>query len=579
VAIGAALKDDPAATHDFGALINDLNDVMPLSEDGPNWRSDDWRIADANLIDPTKPATLENVQAAPLQDGEPEPFFGAGLCGPPLGPQPLQDGGEREAMIERFEDRFGVSVWTTAPNPLSVWLATLAGTYDGFAIRVEAAGDEKEDALGRLDQLLSNIAGLAEHPHHQDVELEKAQDQPPEPFPPLWWTPAMQSAARAYGRTLYESKLGYGERVKLIFEAAGVPVPPEAALREEREPDPPFRSLSDQLMECEEALASMQRYYEDFREQMLAPIKGIEGASIESMSWDDLLGVAVRNLNHALDLDTGLRKAIELLDADSFDRSEIDPLRRLIAESALPPETGEYPEAPSFVAALHEYERRDYGPRQAPETGEREARNPFCTCAPGGHDSECPVHRDPALGRVEPLRLRIERVTEAQAAVTLSVGAELTLDRASGVVCNQYGTPILRVAAAAAPLQDGEPEPFFGAGLCGPPLGPQPLQDGGERPETWMVDYEHGDDEPQHAVLSWLDDEAKALEVERGAKRADELQPGDVVLEGWKITSCLPRSDGRVTVSAETEDGYRSDRTWPGEKIVALSPPPDEGER
>jgi hypothetical protein len=82
---------------------------------------------------------------------------------------PLQDGGEREALIERCEDRFGVSVWTTAPNPLSVWLATLAGKYDGFAIRVEAAGDEEEDALGRLDQLLSNIAALAQHPH-QDVE-------------------------------------------------------------------------------------------------------------------------------------------------------------------------------------------------------------------------------------------------------------------------------------------------------------------------------------------------------------------------------------------------------------------------
>lgn len=29
--------------------------------------------------------------------------------------------------------------------------------------------------------------------------------------------------------------------------------------------------------------------------------------------------------------------------------------------------------------------------------------------------------------------------------------------------------------------------------------------------ETWMVDYEHGDGEPQHAVLSWLNDEAKDL--------------------------------------------------------------------
>lgn len=32
-----------------------------------------------------------------------------------------------------------------------------------------------------------------------------------------------------------------------------------------------------------------------------------EHASIESMSWDELLGVAVRNLNHALELDQALR--------------------------------------------------------------------------------------------------------------------------------------------------------------------------------------------------------------------------------------------------------------------------------
>lgn len=31
------------------------------------------------------------------------------------------------------------------------------------------------------------------------------------------------------------------------------------------------------------------------------------------------------------------------------------------------------------------------------------------------------------------------------------------------------------------------------------------------RVETWMVDYEHEEGEPQHAVLSWLDDEATDL--------------------------------------------------------------------
>lgn len=29
--------------------------------------------------------------------------------------------------------------------------------------------------------------------------------------------------------------------------------------------------------------------------------------------------------------------------------------------------------------------------------------------------------------------------------------------------------------------------------------------------ERWMVDYEHGEGEPQHTVLSWLDNEARGL--------------------------------------------------------------------
>lgn len=43
-----------------------------------------------------------------------------------------------------------------------------------------------------------------------------------------WWTPAMQRAGDEYGRLLYDASLGYGERVKRIFEAAGVSVPPDA---------------------------------------------------------------------------------------------------------------------------------------------------------------------------------------------------------------------------------------------------------------------------------------------------------------------------------------------------------------
>lgn len=36
------------------------------------------------------------------------------------------------------------------------------------------------------------------------------------------WTPEMQRAAKAYGQSLYESHLGYGERLWLIFDAAEV---------------------------------------------------------------------------------------------------------------------------------------------------------------------------------------------------------------------------------------------------------------------------------------------------------------------------------------------------------------------
>jgi hypothetical protein len=63
-----------------------------------------------------------------------------------------------------------------------------------------------------------------------------------------------------------------------------------------------------QLLECEEALRSTQEEYAEFRERMLAPIKGTEGESIESMSWDDLLGIAVRNIKMGLAMDRALRR-------------------------------------------------------------------------------------------------------------------------------------------------------------------------------------------------------------------------------------------------------------------------------
>ncbi len=54
-----------------------------------------------------------------------------------------------------------------------------------------------------------------------------------------------------------------------------------------------------QLRECEESLRSLEQQHAQFREQMLEPLKD-EGRSIESLSWDELLGVAVRNANEAM---------------------------------------------------------------------------------------------------------------------------------------------------------------------------------------------------------------------------------------------------------------------------------------
>jgi hypothetical protein len=55
----------------------------------------------------------------------------------------------------------------------------------------------------------------------------------------------------------------------------------------------------NQLRECEESLRSLEEAHAEFRKQMLEPLKD-EGGSIESLSWDRLLGVAIRNGNEAM---------------------------------------------------------------------------------------------------------------------------------------------------------------------------------------------------------------------------------------------------------------------------------------
>jgi arginine utilization protein RocB len=61
------------------------------------------------------------------------------------------------------------------------------------------------------------------------------------------------------------------------------------------------------LRESEEALRSTQAEFDAFREQVLQPIRK-RHADIESLSWDELLGVAVRNLNEALEAEQALRE-------------------------------------------------------------------------------------------------------------------------------------------------------------------------------------------------------------------------------------------------------------------------------
>lgn len=71
--------------------------------------------------------------------------------------------------------------------------------------------------------------------------------------------------------------------------------------------------------------------------------------------------------------------------------------------------------------------------------------------------------------------------------------------------------------------------------------------------ETWMVDYEHGDDEPQHAVLSWLDNEAKDL-PEVGTQLVRKSDYDALVAEHYpkketkRVGSIIPLPSGGVTI-------------------------------
>jgi hypothetical protein len=75
--------------------------------------------------------------------------------------------------------------------------------------------------------------------------------------------------------------------------------------------------LSRRLADCEEALGDARASEEAFRKEMLIPFNEREGRTpkaVQSLSWEELLGVSSRNLLAALDAEqrlTALREAAQ----------------------------------------------------------------------------------------------------------------------------------------------------------------------------------------------------------------------------------------------------------------------------
>jgi hypothetical protein len=115
-------------------------------------------------------------------------------------------------------------------------------------------------------------------------------------------------------------------------------------------------------------------------------------------------------------------------------------------------------------------------------------------------------------------------------------------------------------------------EHFFGAGLCGPPLGPQPLQDGGERDDReWTLRWDHR--QLKHYIDGPSDGrQMEGLVVVPKSSRAAE-QEAERLREAVKRLIAVTELPGtRSELSVHTERAKSFAR-------AALSPPPDEGER
>lgn len=63
-----------------------------------------------------------------------------------------------------------------------------------------------------------------------------------------------------------------------------------------------------QLMECEEALRCAEAEAAKWRTMIAEPVERTTGRSVNSLPWDDLLGIASRNSSLALD-------AVEIIEA------------------------------------------------------------------------------------------------------------------------------------------------------------------------------------------------------------------------------------------------------------------------
>jgi hypothetical protein len=100
------------------------------------------------------------------------------------------------------------------------------------------------------------------------------------------------------------STMAGGERIRVVAKGRLVSV--------EQERD----ELKTQLEECEEALGDERAEHEAWMERMLRPLadrERVSTGSVQSMPWDDLLAVAVRNVNATLDAEAELEKTREVL--------------------------------------------------------------------------------------------------------------------------------------------------------------------------------------------------------------------------------------------------------------------------